>query len=82
MKGTSQELDITFKLDSNTLTSGDYVEIDFGNWTIDPADTEGRTIWKYKVGSNIYWVPATVENPSDNIYQIYVEQNYSMTVNQ
>lgn len=82
MKDTSQELDIKFKLASHTLTNGGYVEIDFGNWTIDPAEDEGRTIWKYKVGSNIYWVPSEVTNPSGNVYRVHVYENYSMTANQ
>ena len=81
-KGNSQELDVVFRLASHTLTSGSYIELDLGDWTVDPATTEGQMIWKYQVGNNIYWVPSTVTNPSANIYQIPVYSNYSMTVNQ
>jgi hypothetical protein len=81
-KDTAQELDFTFTLTSNTLSNGDYVQVDFGNWTIDPASIEGRLIWKYKVGSNIYWVPAAATLVSGNIYKIPVYQNYSMTAGQ
>ena len=77
-KGNSQEFDIEFKLDTHSLTSGSYVLIDFGNWTIDPATTEGRIIWKYKVNNNIYWVDTTVTNVADNIYKIPVYDNYTM----
>ncbi len=81
-KGNSQELDVVFKLATYTLSSGSYIALDFGDWTIDPATTEGKIIWKYQVGNNIYWVPTTVTNPSGNIYHIPVYSNYSMTVNQ
>lgn len=79
---TSQELDFTFTLASHTLGNGDYVTVYFGNWTIDPALTEGKTIWKYKVGNNIYWVPTAVTIVSGNTFKIPVNQNYSMTVGQ
>lgn len=36
-KDTAQELDFSFTLTSNTLGTGDYVVVDFGNWTIDAA---------------------------------------------
>ena len=56
-KGTSLEFDFSFRLQTNTLTgSGSYFTIDFGDWTIDPA-TNGFTFWRYKVGSNVNWVP-------------------------
>ena len=38
-KDTSQELDFSFTLTTNTLGTGDYFTVDFGNWTIDPAIT-------------------------------------------
>lgn len=78
---TSQEFSFTFTLNTNTLGTGDYVTVDFGNWTIDPS-LEGRTIWKYKVGSNIYWVPADVTLVSGNIYKIPVYTGFSMTTGQ
>lgn len=56
--------------------------IDFGNWTIDQAAIEGRLLWKYKVGSNIYWVPATVTQLTGNQYKIPVYLNYTMPANQ
>ena len=58
------------------------MQVDFGNWTIDPASVEGRVIWKYKVGNNIYWVPTAATLVSGNIYKIPVFQNYSMTAGQ
>lgn len=64
------------------MSTGDYVTVNFGNWTIDPAVTEGRVIWKYKVGNNIYWVPSAVTQVSGNIYKIPVYLNYSMPINQ
>ena len=38
-KGNSQELDVVFRLASYTLSSGSYIALDFGDWTIDPATT-------------------------------------------
>ena len=81
-KGNSQELDVVFRLSTYTLTNGYYVELDFGNWTVDPATTEGKIVWKYKVGSNIYWVPTEVTNAGGNVYKIPVYDNYSMTAGQ
>ena len=81
-KGNSQELDITFRLASHSLSSGSYIALDLGNWTVDPAATEGEMIWKYQVGNNIYWVPSTVTNPSGNIFHIPVNSNYTMPTNQ
>lgn len=63
---------------SNTLGTGDYFTVDFGDWTVDPAAIEGLLIWKYKVGSNIYWVPASATLVSGNVYKIPVFQNYTM----
>ena len=81
-KGNSQELDIVFRLASHTLTSGSYIAIDFGDWTIDPVQTGGKIVWKYQVGNYIYWVPTEATNPSANIYHVPVYSNYSMTANQ
>ena len=78
-KGNSQELDIVFRLASHTLTSGSYIALDLDQWTVDPAATEGKMIWKYQVGNNIYWVPTEVTNPSGNVFHIPVYSNYSMT---
>ena len=71
-KGNSQELDVVFRLSTYTLTTNYYVELDFGNWTVDPATNEGKIVWKYKVGSNIYWVPTEATKVSGNTYKVPV----------
>lgn len=38
-KGNAFPLYIVFKLKSNSLVVGDYLQIDFGNWVIDTATT-------------------------------------------
>jgi len=38
-KGNAYPLYIVFRLRSNTLLVGDYIQIDFGNWVIDTATT-------------------------------------------
>ena len=35
--GSAFPLFITFRLTTNTLTDGDFVQVDFGNWVFDPA---------------------------------------------
>lgn len=71
---------ITFQLRSNTLVSAssDYIQIDFGNWAIDPATT-GTQIFKYKLSGAIYWVPSAATLVSGNIYKVPVYNNYSMS---
>lgn len=81
-KVTSQQFRFSFTLTSNTLVTGNYIQVNFGNWTIDGAITEGKVIWKYQVGSNIYWVPAAATQVSANKYRVFVNQNYSMTAGQ
>jgi hypothetical protein len=75
---------LTFQLASNTLSDNFYITVDFGDWTIDPA-TSGETICKYRVGGNLYWVPAVFEHVSGNIHKMAVYRNqstYQMTVGQ
>lgn len=81
-KGNSQELDLVFKLQSHTLYSGYYLLLNLGNWTVDTAANEGKVIWKYQVGNNIYWVPTEVTDQSNNQFKIPVNSNYSMTAGQ
>jgi hypothetical protein len=76
--GTSYPLYITFQLTTYTLVNGDYLQIDFGTWVVDPA-TSGAQIFKYQIGSNIYWVPASATLVSGNIYQIPVYSNYTIS---
>jgi hypothetical protein len=73
---TSRELYFSFTLASNSLGANQYVTVDFGTWTIDAA-TSGNVICKYKVGSNLYWVPAVFTLVSGNIYKIGVYSNQS-----
>ena len=66
MKGTAQQLYFSFTLRSHTLSSGDYLVVDLGDWTVDPGEAEGLNIWEYKIGSGIYWVPAQTTSISSN----------------
>ena len=75
-------MDLVFRLQSHTLTSGNYLLLNLGNWTVDTAQNEGIVVWKYKVGNNIYWVPTEVTDQSNNIFKIPVYSNYSMTAGQ
>lgn len=75
--GSSFPLYITFRLNTNTLTNGDYLHVDFGNWVLDPAAT-GIQVFKYQVSGSIYWVPSTATLVSGNIYKVPVYLNYSM----
>ena len=79
-KGSAFPLFITFKLKSHTLTNGDHIEVDFGNWVLDTAQT-GVQVFKYKIAGNIYWVPSSSTLVSGNRYKIPVYKNYSMTAN-
>ena len=78
--GNSFPLFIVFKLRTNSLVVGDYIQIDFGNWVIDVASS-GQQIFKYQVSGNDYWVPSAATLVSGNIYKIPVYLNYSMIVN-
>lgn len=75
--GSAYPLYIKFQLRSNTLVNGDYLQIDFGNWIIDPA-TLGAPVFKYQISGNIYWVPSQASLVSGNIWKIPVYLNYSM----
>ena len=75
--GSAFPLFITFRLTTNTLNDGDYLQVDFGNWVLDPAST-GIQSFKYQVSGNIYWVPSAATLVSGNIYKIPVYLNYSM----
>ena len=77
INGNAFPLYITFQLNSDTLNSGDYIQIDFGNWVLDPATT-GTQIFKYQLSGTIYWVPSTATLVSGNIYKVPVYNNYSM----
>lgn len=77
--GSAYPLYITFKLTSNTLVNGDYLQVDFGNWVIDPA-TLGTPVFKYQISGNIYWVPSQASLVSGNIWKVPVYLNYSMTL--
>jgi hypothetical protein len=77
-KGNSFPLFITFQLKTNTLVSGDYLVVDFGNWVLDAA-TAGVRIFKYQLAGAIYWVPSSATLVSGNIYNVPVYLNYSMT---
>ena len=79
-KGSSFPLYITFRLRSHTLTNGDHLEVDFGNWVPDAAAT-GVQVFKYKIAGNIYWVPSAATKVSGNRYKVPVYLNYSMTAN-
>lgn len=68
---------IKFQLTSNTLVNGDYLQVDFGNWIIDPA-TLGSPVFKYQIAGNIYWVPSQASLVSGNIWKVPVYLNYSM----
>jgi hypothetical protein len=58
--------------------TGDYVQIDFGNWIIDNS-TLGSQIWKYQLAGTTYWVPSAAYLVSGNIYNVPVYLNYSFT---
>jgi len=75
--GTAFPLFVTFRLNTHSLTNGDYLQIDFGNWVLDPAAT-GIQVFKYQFSGSIYWVPAAATKVSGNIYKIPVYNNYSM----
>jgi hypothetical protein len=77
-KGNSFPLFITFQLNTHTLTNGDYLVVDFGNWVLDTA-TSGVQVFKYQISGNIYWVPSAATLVSGNIYNVPVYSNYSMT---
>lgn len=68
---------ITFQLKTNTLVSGDYLQIDFGNWVLDTATT-GTQLFKYQLSGSIYWIPSAATLVSGNIYKVPVYSNYSM----
>ena len=69
--GQSFPLYITFQLKTNTLTGGDYLQVDFGNWVLDTATT-GQTIFKYQISGNIYWVPVNGTKLTGNMFKIPV----------
>jgi hypothetical protein len=75
--GSSFPLYITFKLNTHTLTNGDYLQVDFGSWVLDPATT-GVQAFKYQLSGTNYWVPSQATLVSGNIYKIPVYSNYSM----
>lgn len=77
--GNAFPLYIVFQLTSHSLYSntGDYIQIDFGNWVIDVATT-GSQIFKYQVSGTNYWVPSLATLVSGNIYKLPVYSNYSM----
>jgi hypothetical protein len=76
--GQSFPLYITFRLKTNTLTTGDYLQIDFGNWVLDTAPT-GQTIFKYQISGNKYWVPSNGTKLTGNIWKIPVySSSYTM----
>jgi hypothetical protein len=75
--GSAFPLYITFRLNTNTLNNGDYLQIDFGNWVLGTAST-GIQQFKYQVSGSIYWVPSTGSLISGNIYKVPVYSNYSM----
>lgn len=77
--GSAYPLYIAFKLTSNTLVNGDYLQIDFGNWIIDPA-TLGTPVFKYQTSGSIYWVPSQATLVSGNIWKVPVYLNYSMVL--
>jgi len=79
-KGNAFPLYIVFKLKSNSLVVGDYIQIDFGSWVLDVA-TAGQQIFKYQVSGNDYWVPSAATLVSGNVYKIPVYLNYSMIAN-
>lgn len=76
--GSAFPLFITFQLRSHTLLNGDYLEIDFGDWILDTADT-GVRVFKYQIAGNKYWVPSAATHVSDNIFKVPVYSHYSMT---
>lgn len=76
--GTTFPLYISFQLNTHTLTNGDYLHVDFGNWVLDTASS-GVQIFKYRLANTIYWVPAAATLVSGNIYKVPVYLNYSMT---
>ena len=76
--GTTFPLYFTFQLNTHTLTNGDYLQIDFGNWVLDAA-SNGVQVFKYRLANTIYWVPAAATLVSGNIYRVPVYLNYSMT---
>ena len=76
--GSTFPLYISFQLKSYTLSNGDHIEIDFGNWILDTAAT-GVQVFKYKIAGNIYWVPSAATKVSgQNRYKIPVYLNYSI----
>ena len=77
-KGGSFPLFISFQLKTYTLSNGDHIEVDFGNWVLDTGAT-GVQVFKYKIAGNIYWVPSSATHVSGNRYKIPVYNNYSMT---
>lgn len=77
---------LSFKLTSQTLVNGDYLLLNLGNWTVDTVSTTpGKITWRYKVGSNYYWIPISAQltptGTSLNLWKLPVYSNYSMTNN-
>lgn len=75
--GSTFPLYFSFRLNTNTLTNGDYIQVDLGNWVLDTATT-GQQSFKYQISGNIYWVPSAATHVSGNIYKVPVYENYSM----
>lgn len=69
--GQAFPLYITYQLRSNTLTNGDYLQVDFGNWVLDAATT-GQPIFKYQISGNTYWVPVNGTKLAGNMWKVPV----------
>ena len=61
---------LTLQMKSNTLSGGDWWEVDFGSWPLGTSDEDSLPTIKYKVSGNIYWVPAIVTNLTATKYKI------------
>jgi hypothetical protein len=76
--GNSFPLFITFQLNTHGLVSGDYLQINFGDWVLDTA-VAGKQVFKYQLSGSTYWVPSAATLVSGNTYKVPVYLNYSMT---
>ena len=83
MVGAARQIFFQFQLSTYTLTTSQYIQIDFGTWILDPA-TSGSIIAKYQVNGNTYWTPSVLTWVSGNKYNFGVYTNfttYQMPVN-
>ena len=80
-KDQTNEFYFDFRLASHSLAAGDYIVVSLGDWVIDTAPSEGRTLWRYRCEGDLFWVPAEVEDLGANQFQIFVREDYGIDAN-